>query len=66
VQFYDQAGLPVSGPIVEPYFLSYAVVASSEESASHLQPIKITLRKTDKTGFILFKHPQTTAEELKK
>lgn len=45
--------------------LSYAVVASSEEAASRIQPIKITLRRTDKTGQILFRHPLTTAEELK-
>lgn len=61
VQLYDQVGLPVNGTIVEPFFLSYTVMASSEESAALIQPIKVTLRKTDRTGHILFKHPQTTA-----
>lgn len=60
VQVYDQLGLPALGPHVEPILLSYAVVAADETSATHVQPLKITIRKTDRTGNILFKSPSTT------
>lgn len=60
VEIYDVSGQPAQAGQLDPSWLTYGVVAASPEEAAKWKPIKITLRRTDKTGHVLFKHPATT------
>jgi hypothetical protein len=63
-ELYDLAGQQVVGGQTDPSWLTYAVVARSTTETAKWKPIRITLRRTDKTGHVLFKHPSTTLGQL--
>ena len=64
VELHDVTGQIAVGGQTDPTWLTYAVVARNAEECAKWRPIRITLRKTDKTGHVLFKHPATTLAEL--
>lgn len=66
VDIYDITGQRVIQGEIEPIWLSYAVVSLTAEAAIKWKPVKVTLRQTDKTGHLLFKHPTTSIAELKR
>jgi hypothetical protein len=63
-EMYDIAGQQVVGGQTDPSWLTYAVVARNTQEAAKWRPIRVTLRRTDKTGHVMFKHPSTTLKEL--
>lgn len=63
-EVFDLAGQQVVGGQTDPAWLTYAVVARSAAEVAKWRPIRVTLRRTDKTGHVLFKHPATTLREL--
>ncbi len=65
VRVHDLVGIQVNGQSVSTDSLSYAVVGQTEAELCSGQPIKITIRKTDKLGYIFFKHKSTTIGQLR-
>ena len=66
VDIYDINGHHLVEGQLEPAWLSYVVVSGSSEEAAKWRPIKIPIRRTDKIGYILFKHTTTTVYELQR
>lgn len=66
VEFFDVTGQPVRTENLQPALISMVMVGSSEAEIAACPPIKVTIRRTDKTGHVIYRHPSESVEQLKK
>lgn len=61
---YTMEGTAIGEGKLSPTSLGYAVLSCSPEEAARWKPIKVVLRRTDRTGRVMWRHPASTIAEL--